>query len=239
MSGSKRDHGPIVVGGEPRIDFLPTETKKRKENRRQRRSFVALVIIVAIACGLGYYSSTALAVASQDALEAERLRTKELLAEQSQYAEAAAAVSELRTVKNAQLVGSSTEIIWADYLAKVRSALPPEASFVEYAVDGLSSIETLPLVNVLLQRPRVATITFVFATPTVQVADAVLVSLQGQPFYADSTISLVDWDTEHQYYAVTSTIHITSEAFAGRFAEAAETDDDSTETDEPATGTEG
>ena len=224
MSGSQRDHGPIVVGGEPRIDFLPTETKKRKENRRQRRSFVALVIVVALACAVGYVFTAQLAVSGQVALDKERLLTKDLISQQGEYSEAASAVNTLRTIGSAQIVGSAPEILWADYLKKVQAALPAGAAFVSYSVDGLSSLETLPEIKVLLQQPRVATITFVFSTPTIQVADAVLVSLEGRPFYADSTISVIDWDEEHLYYAVSATLNITAESFAYRYMDATSTE---------------
>ena len=46
MSGTKKDATALVIGGPPRIDFLPLEVKQRKENRKSRRSLITLVIVV-------------------------------------------------------------------------------------------------------------------------------------------------------------------------------------------------
>ena len=128
MSGSKNDRGPIVVGGEPRIDFLPTETKKRKEYRRQRRSLVALIIMVAVACAVAVVFTTTLAATGQLGLTVEQARTQDLVKQQLQYSEAQGAAAELQTAQNAELVASATDVVWADYIDELVKALPPGAA---------------------------------------------------------------------------------------------------------------
>ena len=46
MSANSKNAGPLVIGGEPRIDFLPVEIKERKKSRRARRSLIAWVRLV-------------------------------------------------------------------------------------------------------------------------------------------------------------------------------------------------
>lgn len=226
MSNARRDRGPVVVGGEPRIDFLPAEIKNQKENRRKQRSLVFLVIAVALACAVGIYFSFVRATASQVALVEEQAKTDGIIQAQAEYFDLRNVIAERATLEDARLVGSAPEIMWPAYMAKVKAALPAGSSFVSWAIDGPSSLEAPSLPELLLQNPRVATVTVVVATPTVQMASAVLISLQGQPFYADSRVSIIAWDEEKRYYATTATLNITAEVFEKRFFDEADAETD-------------
>lgn len=223
MANNRQNKGPVVVGGEPRIDFLPPETKKRKENRRQRRSFVALIILVAIVCGLGFSWSTALAATSADALKKEQAKTQALLAQQQkpEYVEARLAATDLKTAKDARLVASANEIMWADYFDLIRGQLPSGAIVAAFSMDTPSTLEITPEISVLLQKPHVASIFMAIQTPDVATADAIADNLQRVPAYADAIVVLIEWDPQYSVYKVEVLMGITVDALERRFFEKA------------------
>ena len=216
MSGSKNEHGNLVVGGEPRIDFLPTETKKRKEYRRQRRSLIALVIVVAVACGVGFVFSTSFAAASLAARDAERANTVGLLDEQKKYSEVRTVQLDTTTLCDARLVGSATEVMWADYISDLKAGLPEGAFLRDVQVDSQSALETTPLVDVLLQQPHVAILGLGVDVPDLQVAQKVMAYIATVPAYADASSTSVATG-EGVGFRVEITLDVNSDAFAKRF----------------------
>lgn len=216
MSGSKKDHGPLVVGGEPRIDFLPPETKKRKENRRQRRSLVALVIMVAVVCALGFGFSTTLAASAEATLKEEQTRTANLLAQQRDYAEARSVQTDIATAMNARLAATATEIMWSDYVTELLAGMPEGAQTRGISIDAQSALELTPTTETLLQHPRVATLLLTVDTTDLVVADAVLAYLKTVPAYADAWTSSVAVGPEAGF-RMDITLDIDSTAFERRF----------------------
>ena len=216
MSGSKSDYGPVVVGGPPRIDFLPTETKMRKENRRQRRSLIALVIMIAAVCALGFVFSTSFAATSQAALDVERAKTSELLSQQVEFGEVRTVQADIDGIRNARLVGSATEVIWSDYLNGLLGGMPTGSIVREVAVDSQSALELTPLPDVPLQRARVASITLVVGVSDLFVADQVMTYLKTVPAFADTRTSAVGLNQDGGY-EMDIVLNIDSDAWARRF----------------------
>lgn len=217
MSGSKNDHGPLVVGGEPRIDFLPTETKMRKENRRQRRSLVALVFMVAVVCVLGFLFFQSLAVASQATLDAERARTQDLLAQQREYAEARTADADLKSATDARLVGSATQILWSDLVLEIIDVLPEGTAFHSASVEGMSALDLTPIADVLLQKPRVAQVFLQVQALDLASADAAVLAIQNIDSFVDATAYTVTLNTDTGVYDLVITLNIGPKAFEREF----------------------
>src|SRR5690554_4082752 len=101
---SNKDTTGLVVGGEPRIDFLPPEVKAGKRARRTLRSLIALVLAVVVVCAGGYVFASSLAVQAQVALAEEQAKTQALLQEQSQYSEARTVAGQVSAATDARLV---------------------------------------------------------------------------------------------------------------------------------------
>ena len=214
MSDKKQD-GLLVIGGEPRIDFLPLEIKQRKANRRARRSLVFLVIAVVAVCITGYVFSTGLAVASQAELDLARARTAQLLAEQGKYSEASSVAANRDTAINAAKVGSSTEILWKPYLNELVGTLPNDTQITALTVNSQSSLELAPVTAVLLEKPRVATIEFTASTKSLTRAGEILDRLEDLPGFADATVTAINYDEESGFIA-TVELNINAEAFERR-----------------------
>ena len=237
MSNTQRDHGPIVVGGEPRIDFLPAETKKRKANRRSRRSLVALVIMVLIVCILGGYGATTFAATSQAALDAERATTQDLLKQEAAFTELRGLQTALQTEKDARVVVTATQILWDAQLDELLANMPVGTGIIGVVVDGMSTSDGQPLPTGIFEKPRVATLTLTFSVPAPVLADTILVGLGKQKDYADATIVSVDFDDAKGYWVVIAKMSLTADAFQRSFPpdapDGAAPDEEVTPTPEP------
>lgn len=214
MSAGKRT-GDLIIGGEPRIDFLPPEVKARNVARRGRRSLIAMVLAVVVVCAGGYGFATSLAVQSQDRLAQERARTAELIAEQGKYIEARTVTSAILSVENARLVGSATEILWAEYLRELQSALPRGAVVQTFTVDSQAALEAPPEVLIPLQGSRVANIVFTVKVPALQLVDSLLVNLRDMTGYADAYVASVA--LEEDTYLASVSLNVNADAFEKRF----------------------
>lgn len=237
MSPAKKDPTQLVIGGEPRIDFLPIEVKQRKENRRSRRSLIMLVLVVLVACIGGYVFSAAMAVQSAAAVDAERARTAQLLAQQTEYAEARTIATETSSAKAAALVGSAREILWKNYFSELKAVLPEKTTIIQFAAtsqDALldeSEVEMAPL-----QKARVAEILFTVTTPSLSSIDKMNVSLRDLPGFADASTVLLSKDEDATEYTVNVILHVNSTVLERRLFENKEpVDPDAAETDPAAT----
>jgi len=218
MSGKKQDATSLVIGGEPRIDFLPLEIKERKSNRRSRRSLVFLVIAVVGASVVGYIFSAGAAVQAQASLDAERAQTQFLLKEQAKYSEARTVAGDIDNSKAAALVGSSTEIMWKRYLQELKGVMPKSTKIVSFVIDSQNTLELVPEITAPLEQPRVATLTFTATTNSLARADQMTVNLKALPGFADATTTAISAEDD-DVYTVNVTVHINDSVFERRLFE--------------------
>lgn len=241
---SAKDATGLVIGGEPRIDFLPPEVKAGKQARKTRRSLIGLVIIVLVACAGGYVFATSLAVQSQAALVAEQARTQSLLTEQAKYAEARTAANQLAAARDARLVGTASEILWKAYLEELNATLPAGMVITVASIDSASATEQRPAPSVPLQGDSVATLSVTAIAPTLPLIADWVDNLQALRGFADVWVSPAQ--LEDAGYQVEIRLNVNSEALEKRFFEgygsepAADSEDEtSIETDDAATEGEG
>lgn len=214
---SNKDATGLVIGGEPRIDFLPPEVKARKHARRTRRSLIVLVILVLVACAGGYVFATSLAVQGQAALVEEQEKTSALLGEQAEYSEARTVAEQLAAVTDARLVGSATEILWKAYLAELRGTLPSGVAIIEADVDSISATDLVPLPTVPLETERVATLELTATAPNLASVASWLDNLKDLRGFADAWSTPAVWEGDQ--YEVDVRLNINSSAFEKRFFE--------------------
>ncbi|MHA6693289.1 hypothetical protein [Homoserinimonas sp. A520] len=207
----------IIVGGEPRIDFLPPEIKAAKQARKSRRVLLALVVLVMVLCAGGYVFATTLALQSQERLAAEQSRTQELLQEQLKYSDARAAANQLAVVEDARLVGSAAEVLWREYLAAVQGTVPAGVSITTFTVDSVSAFEVPPELTVPLQTKRVASLSLSAASPGLAEIDQWMVALRGLRGYADSTVTSIT--LQEGVYMANVVLNVNADAFERRFFE--------------------
>lgn len=216
MSATKKDPSGLVIGGEPRIDFLPPEIKAGKQARQTRRSLLALGVIVVAVCVAGYVFAAGLAALAQGSLATAQERTQELLKEQGEYSEVRTVSAQISATESARLVGSATEVLWKEYLTELVSALPEGVSIEKYGVVSQDATELAPVPSVLLQNSRISTISFSARIPALAQAEATLVSLKSLPGYADAWVTPIQVAPDGTYTA-DFTLNVNSDVLERRF----------------------
>lgn len=214
---SAKDATGLVIGGEPRIDFLPPEVKQRKQSRKTRRSLIALVVIVMVACAAGYVFATSLALQSQLALADEQAKTSALLSEQAQYAEARTVSGQVAATQDARLVGTAHEILWQAYLAELQATLPAGMVITGAELGSMSATDLPPVATVPLETERVATLNLTATAPTLASAAAWLDNLRDLRGFADLWATPATWNGVA--YEVEVRLNINASAFEKRFFE--------------------
>ena len=229
MSGKSTDPTGLLIGGEPRIDFLPLEIKQRKANRRSRRSLVFLVLVVIVICVGGYVASAGLAAQSQAELDAARAQTQVLLQQQGEYSVAETTATEIEAAKGAQLVGTATEVLWKEYIAEIKGELPTGTKMVSFTVDSLNVLELEPTVVTPLEQRRVGTVNFIVSAKSLAQIDSLSENLKDVTGYADATVvAVAGSDIVSGTYVANVTFHFNPDAYARRLfppsSDTAETD---------------
>jgi hypothetical protein len=208
---------PIVVGGDARADFLPLDVRARVRGKATRRALIGVVLLtlVVIACATAWASVAA--AQSQSALADERARTEDLLARQSEFTVARNLSNEVETAIAARRVASSTEVLWAPYLASIDAVLPEGTTYSTFSIDTGSPIEPYEQPATPLQVPRIGTVAITATTTSYAAAHEWVEALEDTPGFGDVTLNdatRVDGDS----YDVTITMHVTSDLLADRFA---------------------
>ncbi|WP_403022881.1 hypothetical protein [Salinibacterium sp. GXW1014] len=126
----------VVVGGEPRIDFLPPEIREKKKARRTIRSLVLLVVMVIVVCVVAYVGATSLAVTSQVRLAAEQERTQELLRNQAAFSDVRQLKQTVEAAQDARIVASGNEIMWKPIVDAALAVLPAGEELMELNIDS-------------------------------------------------------------------------------------------------------
>lgn len=206
-----------ALGGEPRVSLLPAEVndfhKARAVRRRLGLSIVAVLALTAAGvAGAGY-----LAMQSQAALDASRLTSQSLVAQQGQYADLRQAQAGIVLTQAAQTVGASTEIDWKDYLVKLQATLPSGVTIDTVTIDSASPFSDYVQSTVPLAGARVATVTFTATSPTIPSIPTWLDGLAKLVGFTDAVPGSVSIK-EDGTYLVNITMHINSDAFSQRFA---------------------
>lgn len=214
----RREEGTpgLVVGGIPRIDLLPPEVHQRIRARKVRRGLGMLVVAVVVAVGGGTAAAMLNAAASEAALDEAQARTQELLAQQVEFMEVTQLANTKAAIEQALLVGSSTEILWPEYLAAVNATLPPGTAISSLTVTGSSPIALVPQPSLPLQVPRVATVQLSVAAPDLATVSAWISRLPELPGFADATLASIE--PAEAGVRANVTLNITHEAFANRYA---------------------
>lgn len=124
MSDKTRGGDRLIIGGVPRADLLPPEFAAEAKLRAQRRGMVFLAALATGVVAAAYVFVTIQTGSQNLQLDAANAETVSLLAQQEQYAEVGQINSQIATIKVAELIGTSTQIDWREYLALVSASLP-------------------------------------------------------------------------------------------------------------------
>jgi hypothetical protein len=216
MRSSKRD-AAITVGGAPRVDLLPPEVRaERRAASTTRRTWLGVVVLVA-ATVVASGAATLGSLSAADDLAMVQSETSTLLAQQAKFSEVRDTQSQVDLIESGQAVGGSTDIDWATYLRSVQGTLPVGVTVTSVSLDQASPLESYAQGTSPLEGSRVATVVFTATSPTLPAVPVWLDGLATLPGFADATPGSVAFSDG--VYEATVTMHITADAFSGRFDE--------------------
>jgi len=213
--------GAITVGGAPRVDLLPPEVRAERRTAALTRRAWAGVVVVAVVVTIASGGAFLQRMQAEDGLMTVQGETQSLLMAQTRYAELKTTQGDVDVAAAAQRVGGSTDIDWPGYLEKVQGTLPVGVTIVSVALDQASPLVQYTQPTAPLQGSRVATLTFQATSPTLPSVPDWLNGLATLPGFADAQPGSVT--LEDGVYKADITMHITADAFSGRFDD--ETDD--------------
>jgi len=207
----------LIVGGVPRVDLLPPSIREAQRTRSVARTLIAAVVMVAILVVAGVGFSFVRAITAQAALATEQERTNDLLAQQTQYADARAVSRQIEDARIALVLGTATEIDWRAYLDEVNATLPPGVSLTTITVDSVSPADVLPTVETPLQEDWVATLTINATSLTVPDVETWLNDLEGLTGFAGVAPPVTVTGTPEAGYLVQIQVNVNDEAYTLRF----------------------
>lgn len=210
-----------ALGGEPRVSLLPPEVNDYHRAKAVRRRLVGGIVAVLLAVLLAVAGSIALSFAAQAGLEAARLQSQDLLAQQAEYSDLRDLQSGIRLIEAGQTVGASTEIEWKAYLEDLQATLPPGVTLDTVDIDSASPFVDYTQSSVPLQGARVATLSFAAISPTIPSIPVWLDGLADLTGFVDAVPGSVAIQPDGTYQ-VNMTMHINQEAYSLRFAEETE-----------------
>lgn len=197
----------VIVGGEPRIDFLPPEIREKKKARRTIRGLILLVVMVIAVCVVAYVGTTTIAIASQVRLEAAREDTQNLLRAQGEYSEARQVSATVESAKDARLVASAPEVLWVPYLTAVAQKLPADAVITSVEIDSVTATEAPPVPKEGVESPRTGTVVLDGLFPSLSAIAEWLDNVESLRGFAGYTISEAALD-ESGGYTIQLSLHI-------------------------------
>jgi hypothetical protein len=214
MRSRPKDNG-ITVGGAPRVDLLPPEVRAERRAAALTRRAWAGVVVVALVVTIGSGAAFLQRMQAEDGLMTAQGETQSLLMAQTKYADLKTTQGQLDLAAAAQKVGGSTDIDWPTYLEKVQGTLPVGVTIVSVSLDQASPLVQYTQPTAPLQGSRVATLTFQATSPTLPSVPDWLNGLATLPGFADAQPGSVT--LEEGVYKADITMHITADAFSGRF----------------------
>lgn len=218
MSREGDRNARVTIGGAPRADLLPPEVGIAARGRAIRRNASALIVLVILIVIAGYLGATALALAANVQLDAAKVRTQELIAEQGKYSEVKQVATMLDTAIAAQKVATSTEIDWKGYLTDIQNSLPVGTLVTNVVAETATPLSSFSRPSVPLQGDRIGELTFTATSVSLPDVEAWLEALEKLKGYVDASPGSVKL-LEDGIYQATITMHIDKGALLNRFNE--------------------
>lgn len=213
---TKARKSPLVVGGVPRADLLPPSVMAERRLRRAARGVgIGLIASLVLVLG-GVAASFVHATTAAVVLEAERARTNELLASQSEYAEVSAALGSIDRLSQAESAVGAMDVEWQPYLSEIESMLPAGTTVTSVNVTAATPTVALPESLGAAGDTRAATLMYTVAGPDLAAMRDWLLALTELEGYSSAMLLSVS-DVQGLYSAQVE-IGVNSDIYSNRFA---------------------
>lgn len=225
--------GPALVPGAPRhpqVNLLPPEIRASRSLRRVKRLLVIVLAATVAVAGLAYLWAANEVRVANAALEAAEAETARILAAQKEFAEVPQVLDQLAMATEARALGTSTEVLWRDYLDDLVASAPDDVAFESIDMSGATPmVAAEEWANPLLSE---APTVLAFTGRAIKVPDtaAWIDALEEIPNFVDAyvtSVAIAEEDADgdkSSYYEVSGSVLVTRDAYASRFAEQQESE---------------
>lgn len=206
--------GPVqTVGGEPRVDLLPSEVHtEQRAAAVARRAWLAVVVFGAVVL-LGVGAATTEGVRARSDLARSQSNGASVLQEQLRFNDVRAVQRDTELLKAAQAVGGSAQIDWSGVLGSLASALPAGTTVTGLTIASMDPVKGFAQSTEPLASSRVATLDITISSATVpsvpDLSDR-LTTVQG---YAGARIAAIASAGDSGAYSGQITLDLDSKAF--------------------------
>lgn len=204
---------------QPQVDLLPHEVRSvRALGRAKVRLGFSLVVVLLLAVLAFGYASFMEKQANEE-LATVTARVQDLEAEQAEYAEVPQVKSQVEMVKTARVFGTSTEVMWSEYLRAVEAVAPAGWTIRALSTTMPSPVEAPVMAMNPLAAASVGSLSFTGRASTLPDIAAWTDALETIPGFADAYFSAAEITEEAGviFYDVTATVQVNDRAYALRF----------------------
>lgn len=217
-SGGARRGGSSGFPHLPQVNLLPPEVRSARALRAVKVWLALVVVAALVLIGLAYGYATIEEGAAQSDLDRANADTQDLHTEQRTYADVPVVLGQLQTLEAARILGSSTEVMWEDYVGAVSAVTPPGVTIESIGYGGANPMTSADVADVLVE-DSMGVITFAGRAPTTLETAAWMDALDSIPGLSNAWISTeeIDGTDTVSYYKITGRVNVTSAALALRF----------------------
>ena len=208
----------------PQVNLLPPEIRAGRQ-LTSIKSWLGIALLVTLLVASGLVVMTEMNLRSaEDALAETEDQNAALVAQQAQYAEVPAVLSQLENITNVRLLGMAPEVIWRPYIQALAATAPAGVSLDTVSVTMVSG-EVVSTTGTIPTDRVIAVITFQAKSATLPDTAAwmdglAVVNGLSDPWF---TTAVLGSQNEVTHYAVNGTINVTYDALALRFLPVEET----------------
>jgi Tfp pilus assembly protein PilN len=213
---------PAALGAaqHPQVNLLPPEVRSRRALGRVKVRLGVFLLVVVLALGGGFVYAMLARVEASDRLTTAQGAVDDLTAQQAKYSDVPLVKNGIARAESARQLGTSTEVLWADYLRAIQAIAP-----AGWTISTLSTTMPTPVGGQMgqsnpLAGASVGQITFSGRAPSVPDVAAWQDALASVPGFSDPYVTVVQSSSDQNgsFYQVTSTVNVDETAFAHRYA---------------------
>ncbi|MGN8245523.1 PilN domain-containing protein [Cellulomonas soli] len=209
------------TGALPQVNLLPPEVRAARGLRATKR-WLGLGLVATLALCVAGYGAALISGGLADAeLVEAQAETARLQSEQAQYAEVPVVLNALAQATAARQLGMSTEVQWKPYIDAIAAVLPAGVSIETFTVTAATPMAAAAAPSDPLQAAGMGSIQFTTRSSTVPDVAAWVDALNSVPGFSSAWVgsSTLTSDESGAYYAVSSAVVVTTDAFSLRFAQ--------------------
>ncbi|MBX9245862.1 PilN domain-containing protein [Actinotalea ferrariae] len=202
------------------VNLLPPEVRSRRAVGRLKVRLVVALLVTLLVAALGFVYAAFTDKQATDDLAFAQSEVQRLQQEQAQYAEVPQVKSAITAVESARLLGTSTEVLWPAYVRAIQAVTPAGVTIQDLDTEMPSPIMGSAVTQGPLDEASVGAISFTGQALTLPDLSAWMDALERVPGFVDASYTTAELTSAEGvvYYTITTTVHVTQDAFADRHA---------------------